>query len=185
MKATKKAAKGIAATKNPVQKKTAAKKPANPPKCGGVKCGSPKKGEVNFGSLGYLSRKYALKDVKLLDEEAELCKSLAGILKKVSTKRCPLNLVSMYEVNPKGGKVHYVAFVEGGRGDAKDGNDWAFYSERLSAFFAKFGDTPVKTWLLELQNDCRNDRFFALVGFVTTGADGKGAKVSKPKGKRK
>lgn len=182
MKATTKAAKGIAATKNPVQKKTAAKTATKSERGRGV---PPKKGEVNFGSLGYLSRKYALKNVKLLCEEDDLCKSLAGILKKVSTKRCPLNVVSMYEVNPKDGKVHYVAFVEGGRGDAKDGNDWAFYSERLSAFFAKFGDTPVKTWLLELQNDCRNDRFFALVGFVSTGADGKGAKGDKQKGNRK
>lgn len=181
MKATKKAAKGIAATKNPVQKKTAAKT-ANPPKCGGVKCGSPKKGEVRYGSLGYLSRKYALKDVSLIAEDNPMCDALSTVLNQCSRKNFAMRLLSMYEVKPRNGKVHFLAVVEV---EAKNGNDWAMNANNLVGFFAGFRNSAVKTWLLELQNDCLKERFFAIVGFVPTGDGGKGAKGDKPKGKRK
>lgn len=191
MKATKKAAKGIAATKNPVQKKTAAKKPANPPKCGGVKCGSPKKGEVQYGSLGYIVRKYSLSDVSLIAEDNPMCDALSTVLNQCSRKNFAMRLLSLYEVKPRNGKVHFLAVVEV---EAKNGNDWAMNANNLVGFFAGFRNSPVKTWLVELQNDCLKERFFAIVGFVPTDDGGKAGKTAKrvtakakpkAKGKRK
>ena len=170
---TKKTGGETAALKNPVSKKGEGETNAN---------------EVCFGSLGYITRKYGVKDITLFDEDCNLYKALSQAIKEKSSKDCPLELVSIYEVRQERGQKHFIAVLKGGRRDADKGNDWNVYLTKLSKFFAGFDGTHVRTWLLELQNDCRNDQFFAMVGFCKRGTlekPAKKTKTAKGKGKRK